>query len=156
MLYHTLLIDTWHAGMVVVPSCVTRHTIQRLNEVQRPRLIYLVVPELTSCRQYLQRLAENVRCVDEKRLIPGVNKHYVEEALVRNYPGLKGKERRRAGWYLQQVSISAHAALHASDCLCAYAAALAAKTEPSQLLRCSSFEFLQSFGHSRAGDAEFL
>jgi hypothetical protein len=89
--------------MVEVPSCVTRHTIQRLNEMQHPRLIYIIVPDFAACHHHLQGVAPNVRCVDESTVIPSVNKQYVTDMLTKTYPGLQDKERRRAGWYLQQV-----------------------------------------------------
>lgn len=90
-----------------MPSCVTRRSIQLLNELQQPRDIYVIVPQLPACQQHLEAAAGNVRCIDEGSVIPGVDKAAVASMLSARHPHLDTDAfemgRSPAGWYLQQV-----------------------------------------------------
>jgi hypothetical protein len=94
-------------GLVAVPSCVTKRSIELLNKLQQPRAIYVVVPEITPCILKLQVLATNVHCIDEQTIIPGLTKAKVGSILVEAYPQMETEQfkmgRSPAGWYLQQV-----------------------------------------------------
>ena len=90
-----------------MPSCITRRSILLLNDLQQPRDIYVIVPQLVPCREHLEAAAGNVRCIDEASVIPGVNKSVIASMLSARHPQLDTDAvemgRSPAGWYLQQV-----------------------------------------------------
>lgn len=93
--------------MVAVPSCVTARSLALLNELQQPRLLYVITPVPHLCHRHLASQAANVRCVNESAVVPGLNREVVTQVLAQHYPNLDGETfemgRSPSGWYLQQV-----------------------------------------------------
>lgn len=94
-------------GLVVKPTCINQWAIGSLLRHQRPRTIYLIVPDSDACQEYLGTISPIVRCVQEDTLLPNITKASVAAALEANYPQLHVDEylrgRTPSGWYLQQV-----------------------------------------------------
>ena len=95
-------------GIAVKPTCVTEFSIEKLNELLKPRLIHVFTPTESKCELF-RGMASNVRCYTDGEVVPGVSKKTVEDALVSTFGAaytdyVKKSGKKMTGWYLQQVS----------------------------------------------------
>lgn len=99
------------AGLVSRPTCINKFVLKNLLRHQRPRRIFLIVPDLEACQEHLGSISLIVKCIQEDSLFPDITKASVTAALESYYPQLRGdhyvKGRTLSGWYLQQVCLSA-------------------------------------------------
>ena len=78
------------------PTCVTRLAVAALNQYVGPRRIVFVSSNDVACAR-LTSFADNVECVPEDDLIPGVTKAAVDAELARLYGGTRAGARGRNG-----------------------------------------------------------
>ena len=78
------------------PTCVTRLAVAALNQYVGPRRIVFVSSNDVACAR-LTSFADNVECVPEDDLIPGVTKAAVDAELARLYGGTRGRARQERG-----------------------------------------------------------
>lgn len=108
--FPTVLHVSQHAGLVVKPTCVNQFAVKQLLHYQHPRNIFLIVPNVDTCQEYLGSISRRVKCLHEDTLFPNITKAGIANSLEANFPQLKVDEylrgRTLSGWYLQQVSCS--------------------------------------------------
>uniref|UniRef100_A0A7S0R9K3 Glycosyltransferase n=1 Tax=Pyramimonas obovata TaxID=1411642 RepID=A0A7S0R9K3_9CHLO len=103
-----------HVDVVVVmvaPVCVTQQTIKLLRFNFNFRRLYYIVKHKQFC-PYLESIDENVICLDENEVIPGVSYSALKAAGegIIEFQGINN----RIGWYLQQY-LKLGVALHLPD-----------------------------------------
>lgn len=91
------------AGIAVKPTCVTKRSIQALNEFFGPRRIIVVTATQMACHKFMT-FASNVQCLVETNLLPDVSKeaihHFLEQTYGFDAQLFRGRD--SSGWYLQQ------------------------------------------------------
>eukprot|EP00241_Pyramimonas_parkeae_P018817 CAMPEP_0114298770 /NCGR_PEP_ID=MMETSP0059-20121206/12604_1 /TAXON_ID=36894 /ORGANISM="Pyramimonas parkeae, Strain CCMP726" /LENGTH=409 /DNA_ID=CAMNT_0001421171 /DNA_START=157 /DNA_END=1386 /DNA_ORIENTATION=- len=90
--------------VAVKPTCVTPFAIRGLNFFMGPRTIYVIAPTQTRCAVFAKQ-AQNVVCIVEDQVVPGLNKKVVGEYIEKLYQASGSSivyGRSMAGWYLQQ------------------------------------------------------
>lgn len=91
-------------SFAVKPTCVTKKAIAAINEHFSPRRIIVVSSSESACLIFLS-FAENVHCLVDSTLLPGVSRESIDGFLNSTYESYESgvfKGRDIASWYLQQ------------------------------------------------------
>lgn len=91
-------------GVAVKPTCVSKKAVSALNEYFTPRRIIVITTSETACSSF-RTFAENVECLVETELLPGVSRNSIDQFLKTTYDNYSTgmyKGRDIAAWYLQQ------------------------------------------------------
>lgn len=91
-------------GFAVKPTCVTKKSIAAINEYFSPRRIIVISSSDSACLIF-STFAENVQCLVDSTLLPGVSRDSIDGFLNATYESYESgvfKGRDIAAWYLQQ------------------------------------------------------
>ena len=92
-------------GLALKATCVNVRAILALNNFLSPRRIFIITSSQKHCHRWT-RVASNVVCLDENRVIPSLTKSVVAEYLqkLHNEDGSSvHRGRDLSGWYFQQL-----------------------------------------------------
>ena len=94
-------------SVVVKPTCVTKVSVQGINQYIAPRRIHFITKDEHAC-EIILKFANNIRCYPQDTLVPGLTKQTVSDELQNLYSEKADASgtymgRELAGWYLQQL-----------------------------------------------------